>query len=203
MKNILLLGSDSYSRKMLLQDARIPFEVIGHSADEESIARNQPLSILVAQIAQLKMDHVKMPAGQEGDVAYVLTADTMGVDHNGIVQGKMNNRKEAIASLRALDMTERTVATAFCLDKKVYCNGQWQVRKRVEQVVESKYVFCVPSQWVDEYLEHSLGLSASGAIAIELYGAQFLHAINGSYTTIVGLPMFEVREALQKFGFFS
>jgi len=203
MENILLLGSDSYSRKMLLQDARIPFQVIGHNADEDSIARNQPLSVVVAEIAQLKMDNVKMPSGQEGDVAFVLTADTMGVGHNGLVQGKMHSKKEALAALRGLDMTERTVATGFCLDRKIYSNGTWQVRKRVEKVVESKYIFIVPAQWTDDYLEHSLGMSASGAIAIELYGAQFLHSINGSYTTIVGLPIFEVREALQKFGFFS
>jgi predicted house-cleaning NTP pyrophosphatase (Maf/HAM1 superfamily) len=69
-------------------------------------------------------------------------------------------------------------------------------------VVTADYVFDVPDAWLDIYLEKSRGLVASGAIAIEEFGSQFLKTVHGSYTTIVGLPMYELREALEKIGFF-
>ena len=45
-------------------------------------------------------------------------------------------------------------------------------------------------------------MQASNAIAIEGCGGQFLQWVRGSYTTIVGLPMFELREALEEIGFY-
>ncbi len=44
---------------------------------------------------------------------------------------------------------------------------------------------------------------ASGAVAIEDYGAQFLKTVDGSHSAIIGLPLFELREALDELGFFD
>ena len=67
-----------------------------------------------------------------------------------------------------------------------------------------EYKFVIPDEWIEIYLKHSLlALSASNAIAVEGYGAQFLTAVNGSYSAIVGLPMFELRQALSDVGFFG
>jgi len=70
-------------------------------------------------------------------------------------------------------------------------------------VVEAGYRFVIPDHWIDRYLEHSWAMIASGAIAVEFYGAQFLQWIDGSYTTVMGLPMFELRQDLEKLGFFD
>jgi predicted house-cleaning NTP pyrophosphatase (Maf/HAM1 superfamily) len=40
-----------------------------------------------------------------------------------------------------------------------------------------------------------------GAGRIEDFGENFLKSVNGSYTTILGLPMFELRRALKEIGF--
>ena len=69
--------------------------------------------------------------------------------------------------------------------------------------LHADYVFEVPEEWIDIYLEKSVGLRASGAIAIEDFGEQFLKSVSGSYSAIVGLPMFELREALSQLGFFE
>ena len=39
-------------------------------------------------------------------------------------------------------------------------------------------------------------MNVSGAVAIEEFGAQYLKSISGSYTAVVGLPLYEVKEAL-------
>ena len=197
----LLLGSTSRSRQLLLEEAQIPFEVIGHDADEESVPRTS-ISETVQNIARLKMEHVKIPDGQEGDVVFVLTADSMGCGVDGTIHGKPKNREDAIKKLQAL-RGESSTFTGFCIERKRYQNGAWHTEQKREGISSARCKFVVPDAWVDRYLEHSWGLSAAGAIAIELYGAQFLEWIDGSFSAVMGLPLFEVRQALEEMGFFD
>lgn len=202
-KHILYLGSDSSSRKMLLTQSKIPFIVVGHGADEDAIDKSLRLEEQVAAIAQLKMDHIKLANGEyEGEIRYVLTADTMGCDGQERVHGKPHNREDAYKKIRALSGTYRT-ATGFCIEKRIWQNNAWETLAKKSQVVSSLYTFRVPENRLEDYFEHSPGLHVSGAIAVEDYGLQFLEKIEGSYSTIVGLPLYEVRATLEEFGFFA
>jgi len=202
MNRVLYLASSSEIRQLLLKEARIPFEVIGHEADEEAADRSLPFTELLQQIAWDKMERACLrPGAVVGEEIFVLSADTMGHDAQGVVHGKPKNREDAISKIKTLG-ERATTATAYCLDRKKW-NGQvWTTIARCERVVEARYRFEIPDRWIDSYLEHSWGMKASGAIAIEFYGAQFLQWIDGSYTTNMGLPMFELREDLEKLGFF-
>ncbi len=201
-KRKLFLGSSSQSRQMLLNQINIPFEVIGHTADEDLISRDAPFYEVLAAIARYKMDHVALLVGNEGDVAFVLTADSMGRDGQGTIHGKAKDREDALHKLKMLGQHAET-ATAFCLDRRFFKNGAWILQERIEKVVGARYKFIVPENWIDRYFENSTALIVSGAIAIELYGSQFLESIDGSYSTVVGLPLFELRCALEKLGFFE
>jgi septum formation protein len=201
MNNILLLGSKSYSRKLLLDFARIPYQVIEQDADETQCDWKLAMPQVVANIARYKMEHVVMPGGNaEGQIAFVLTADTLSQEKDGTIGGKPENLEDAIEKIRRARGGMRT-GTAFCLDKRVWRSGKWDVEQRIEQYVEASYVFDIPEAWIDRYIAHTIALGASQAIAIEEYGAQFLKEVHGSYSAIVGLPLFEVREALEKVGF--
>ena len=188
---------------MLLEQAQIPFVVISQNADEHSVDHQRPIEMVTAAIARLKMDHVQLPqARHDGQVIYVLTADTLSLNSQGQLSGKPRDRNHAIEMLIAARAGMRT-GTAFCLEKKEWSKGGWTMLKRIEQYVESSYEFIVPDEWIDRYLEESFGINASGAIAIEEFGLPFLKSVNGSYTSIVGLPLFEVRQALEALGFFA
>lgn len=200
-ENVLLLGSQSVSRQMLLTDAKIPFCVVEQSADETACDWGLPLEQVVATIASSKMEHVMMPAGVEGERAFVLTADTLSQDSNGMIEGKPVDKDDARRKLRNAQSGSRLV-TAFCLERKKCTSGIWLTDARILKTVSAEYVFAVPEKWIERYLEHSLGLRASNAIAVEGYGAQFFRVMHGSYSTIVGLPMVEVREALEELDFF-
>jgi septum formation protein len=197
----LFLASGSASRKILLTEAKVPFEVIKQDADESEVDPSLPFEQLVLAIAQHKMKHAQLPEGKEGDVVVVLTADTMGHGTDGIVHGKPKDRDDAIAKIKGLT-NPYTTATGFCLEKKEFKDGIWQTTKIIEQVVTARYSFLIPDNWIDRYLKNSWGAKCSGAIAIENYGEQFLDTINGSYTTVKGLPMFELRQALEEIGFY-
>ena len=203
MKNILFLGSSSSSRSMLLQQAGIPFKKVAQTADESKCDWGLPLKQVVSSISAYKMQHVILPDGKaEGEYCFVLTADTLSQSKDGTIEGKPIDHEDATRKIkRAREGT--TLATAFCLDKKVWRDGIWELEERIADCVTAEYLFYVPDNSIDHYFEHSMGLSASNAIAVEGYGDQFLKEVRGSYSTIVGLPMFEVRQALNKLGFFS
>jgi len=202
VSKILYLASSSRSRQVLLEEARIPFECIGHGADEEAADRALPFLGLLQQIARDKMDYALLKPGMyEGQEIFVLSADSMGYDAQGVVHGKPTDREDAIKKIKSLG-DKAVTGTAYCLDKKRWNGSSWIVIERQERVVEAGYRFVIPDHWIDRYLEHSWAMIASGAIAVEFYGAQFLEWIDGSYTTVMGLPMFELRQDLEKLGFF-
>lgn len=201
VNKILYLASQSRSRQELLRQADIPFTIIAHNADEV-VDKGLSLEQYVTAVARSKMDHVVMPNGSSGSLAYVLTADTMNQDNNGIMHGKPVNKDDAIAKIKAL-RKGGIVATAFCLDKKRFSNGVWHIERRIERHVVTSYVCHIPDHWIEHYLEHTPNYKdVSGAITVEGYGAHFLLSINGSYSSILGLPICEVRQALEELNFF-
>jgi len=202
MPHILHIASSSASRKKLLENSKIPFIVIDQDADESQVSTDQELSQVVMQISQLKMAHVKMSAGKyEGDICFVLTADTLGVTTTGRVLCKPVDRNDAISMLKDSRLGNRTI-TGFCLCKFVWQNSAWVVVKKIVDFDEAWCVFDVSDEFLYFYLDNIPFLSVSGAISIESTGGQFLKTVNGSYETVIGLPMFKIRQALLEFGFY-
>lgn len=200
---MLLLASKSYSRRLLLEESKIPFKVIEQDANETHGDWSLPLEQLVMDIARMKMAHAQMPFGQEGDICFVVTADTLTQDITGTVHGKPLDYNDAVKKIRALRAGAR-IATAFCLEKKVFKHDQWQTIEKRENVVFGSCFFEIEDEWIDYYLKHEpLALQCAGAMAIEKFGGQFLKSLEGSYTAIMGLPVFELRQALYQLGFFD
>lgn len=202
MKHILYIGSMSRSRHQLLREAHIPFAVVPQQADETVCDWRLPFLQLLKTIAVHKMNHVLLPQGHEKEVRFVLTADTLGCDIDGVIHGKPRDREDAVKKIKAL-RGEGSVATAFCLDKKIWKRDSWHVEERILECVNTRYIFDMPDIWIEHYLQavpHYLDIG--GAITVDGFGAQFLKEIEGSYSTILGLPMFEVRTALEKLNFF-
>lgn len=197
----LYVASTSASRKMLLTQSKIPFTIIHQSADEAACDWNLPLEEVVRNIALYKMEHALVPQGQENETCYVLTADTLTLNSKGGIEGKPIDRQDAIKKLQSARDGART-GTAFCLDRRIFRNSIWHVDARIVAFVQADYCFDVPDDRLDFYLDN-IGFLGSGAIAIEGFGAQFMRTISGSYTAVVGLPMYELREALTTLGFFS
>lgn len=202
MEKKLYLGSKSHSRQELLTRASIAYEVVGQDADETVCDCNLPFNEIVSSIARCKMEHVVLPAGVDGSVCFVLTADTLTCGSDGSVNGKPADRDDAIRQIKSAKDGAVT-ATAFCLDKKIWRNDSWQTQERIERYAQGTCSYVVPDDWLERYLAQSFVYSSAGAIFVEGYGAQFVKEIQGSYTAIIGLPMFELREALTEIGFFD
>lgn len=202
-KNILYIASNSASRKSLLKQAKIPCQVIRQEADESLVSRDQPFTDIVCQIACLKMANVDIPlAKYENEICFILTSDTMGLTREGRVLGKPKDRSEAISMLEGSRLGSLTV-TGYCLRKMKFNNGVWQVVKEIIDFDEADLVFDVPDEFIDFYLDNIPYLEVSGAISIEGFGGQFCKSVKGSYESIIGLPIYKIRQNLYELGFYK
>lgn len=206
MKNskILYLASSSKSRQDALKEAKINFQVIPQSSPEfcdYSLDFNK----IVEAIAVSKMDHAILPESlsncKKGDHIFVLTADTMTRDSAGQIHGKPKDKQEAIEKIKQVAGISET-CTAFCLDKKVFDGKNFVTQERHLKSIVSTCDFQIPPDWYEKYIENVDVLNCCGALDITGYGSQFLKSLTGSYSGILGLPIFEVRESLEKLGFF-
>lgn len=197
----LFLGSKSRSRQELLQQAGIQFQLVGQDADETCCDWNLPFEDIVKSIAVHKMEHVILPAGKKNSVCFVLTADTLTCNANGCIEGKPVHRDDAIRKIKAASHGTMT-GTAFCLDKKIWTYDTWGIDQRMVCFAQGHCSFVVPDSWLEIYLAQPFVYSSAGAIFVEGFGAQFMRDVHGSYSAIIGLPMFELREALTQVGFF-
>lgn len=201
----LLLASRSSSRRALLDAAQISYVLYEHEIDERAIPWSLPLEQLVLVIARQKMEAVSyaVPPTNASDMLFVLTADTLTQNHDGIICGKPSSYEDARAMLAAFRDKESRIATGFRLELRIWKQGGWQVDRVHEETVVGTCLFSVPEHCVAEYLQKAPALSCAGAMAIEEYGLQFTRHVAGSYSAIIGLPLYELRRALDSMQFFT
>lgn len=205
LKYTLYLASGSSGRKDLLREADLPFTVAFQDADESTCSLDQSLESLVEQLALLKMKHVQIPNGIEGQIVFVVTADTMtlvSVDGKLVLFGKPVDRDDARRMLIA-SREGSTTGTAFCLQKRQWSNGAWHVLDQAVGYDEAFSLIVIPDAFIDFYLDRTLFLQLSGSIAIRGLCEQFVKEVRGNYSAIIGMPMFKLREALWKLGFYE
>jgi len=195
-KNILYVGSKSISRHHLLKDSLIPFKIIEQNADEKIEHLNDSLEKIVTAIALQKMNHAIIP--NNNDTIFVLTADTMVQNYQGKIFGKPQSRKEAIAMITDARKGMR-LSTAFCIAQ----HKKTKLIKQSISVCTTEYVIDCPDGLIEHHLDTTISMECAGGFAIEGSGLQFLKTVNGSFSNIMGLPLYELRVELKKMGFFD
>jgi len=202
----LHLGSQSKSRQKLLDLACIPYRVIQHTSDECGVDASGSFHEYVLAIAQHKMDHLVLPdAPSERQPLFFLTADTlMRTAKSKQILGKPIDLAEAKSMLAMLCKEPIDLATACCLEQKKWNGTHWVTTIKEQWITPAILEFCVEEDEVDAYLEKTPNvLEACGGGKIEDFGLNFLKRIDGSFSTILGLPLYQLRIRLKKIGFFN
>lgn len=205
MSDLLYLGSQSKSRQKLLTEVGISFVVVPHSSDEAVARGNYSVEQYVMAIAQEKMLALLLPQPSKvtQPYLYVLTADTL-VHHleSGRLLGKPKDREDAKAMMRNMHSKEVEVLTGCCLRRYAVHDTQWQIACEATWATGAVVEFWVDEEFLDTFYEREpIALVAAGATIIEGYGQMFFKRINGSHSTVIGLPLFELRQELKKMGF--
>ncbi|MBT4595147.1 hypothetical protein HOD08_04715 [bacterium] len=199
---ILSLASKSQSRQQLLRDAHIPFEVIEHNSDENIDPAGKTLKELVIAIAEDKMKTVEMTGTMESP-SFILTCDSLVQTHKcKTFLGKPRDMEHAREILKIVGQGPIDVESGCCLEKRVFDGTAWVTEKKMSWATGAVVEMIPDESVIEEYFTATPGaLHACGASTIEGFGTRFLKSTNGSYTAIIGLPIFELCEALREIGF--
>jgi septum formation protein len=181
----LLLASASPRRCELLGQLGFAFTVVPAEIDETPLPEEGPPQ-LVRRLACAKAEAV-VPHAHPGQ--WVLGADTVVV-LDGEILGKPRNPESAKATLSRLAGRSHSVYTGIAL-ARAGCDTRWRcVKSRVwmREIEDSE---------VDAYVATGEPLGKAGAYAIQGRAAAFVRCLAGSYSNVVGLPLFELDSLLR------
>lgn len=187
----LILASQSPRRKELLEQAGLVFTVVPSGVDENEITVTEP-----AHYARYLAEAKAMDISEKFPDNWVLGADTIVVS-DGLVLGKPGSVDEARAMMKRLSGRQHIVYTGFCICRK---NSGNKISETVQTLVEFKVLSEGEMTW---YVETPEPYDKAGGYAIQGLGAFLVKRIEGSYTSVVGLPVCEVIEALTALGALS
>ncbi|NOQ80850.1 MAG: septum formation inhibitor Maf [Gammaproteobacteria bacterium] len=181
------LASNSPRRKELLHQMGVSFEVIPQFAEEVHQLNESPEAYVSRLALDKAIDGLSRQANQK---IPVLGSDT-AVVLNGNILGKPKDKEQAIDMLLSLSEQTHQVITAVAL-----INAQ-----KTEQIVSKTEVsFAKLSRSMCEnYWKSGEPVDKAGSYGIQGQGALFISNINGSYSGVMGLPIYETRILLQKF----
>lgn len=178
----LILASSSARRKELLEQVGLKFEIFSPDIDE-SIRENENIEQYVKRLAEQKAQVV---LAQYPD-AMVIAADTsLGLDHKII--GKPASKQHAFGIWTALSGRQHEVFSGVCV-----AHAQQQKSLTVRTCVEFQ---SLNSDDMEKYWATGEPIGKAGAYAIQGYGARFIPRIVGSYSNVVGLPLYETLQLI-------
>jgi len=181
------LASGSPRRRELLAQIGVPFRAIGVDVDE-AVLPGEPPDRYVLRLAAAKAEAGWVLSGGE---APVLGADT-AVVLDGRVLGKPADAADGIAMLSRLSGRTHQVLSAVAL--------RW-AGGAATRLCRSEVEFrALDPAECREYWQGAEPCDKAGGYAIQGLAAVFVRNLHGSYSGVVGLPIFETAELLQAAG---
>ena len=180
----LILASASPSRKMLLEQAGLDFEVVVSGVDETVPPDYTPAQTVEA-LAQRKGQAVQALRPE----APIIAADSV-VSIDGLILGKPKDDEAAKATLRRLSGRTHELITGVCL----LINSRMDLFHQVTRVT----FYPLTEEEIAEYVALGESRGRAGAYGIEGIGVVLVQSIQGDYPDIVGLPVAETIRRLHK-----
>ncbi len=197
MAEFIYLASQSPRRSQLLAQLGVRHELLLPDDDEdaealEAVLPSEAPAAYVKRVTQLKLDAALKRLKRRGlPPAPVLCSDTT-VALGRQIFGKPADADDATRMLTALANTTHRVLTAVTLGT---------ARKRQQVLSESRVTFTTMSaRQIQLYVATGEPLGKAGAYAVQGRAAALISHMSGSYSGIMGLPMFETAQLLQSFG---
>lgn len=186
LKPVLRLASASPRRRQLLDLIGVPHLVTPADIDETPRPGESP-DEYVLRLAREKAEAVWM---RQSDLPVLAADTTVAVD--GEILGKPESASDALYMLGKLSGRQHSVHTGVAL---------WSAEHRLLAHTDSQVDFAplTPDE-IRAYWESGEPRGKAGAYAIQGLGAVFVTAISGTYTGVMGLPLFETAQLLRQAG---
>lgn len=195
MSQTLVLASGSPRRIELLQQAGIePDRVLPADVDETPLRAEHPRS-LAKRLSKLKAEKALASLKAEADhvPAFVLAADTVVAVGRRILP-KAETLDDAAFCLQLLSGRSHRVYSGICL---ITPDGKLR-QKLVETRVRFKRL---PRAEIDGYVASGEWRGKAGGYAVQGLAGAFVVKLGGSYTNVVGLPLYETAALLSGEGY--
>lgn len=183
MSLLLTLASTSPRRREILATLGIEFKVIPVATDESPLDGEAPREMV------LRLAIAKAEAAAQGDL--ILAADTVVVLGDRVL-GKPCDSDDAIEMLLALGGRSHQVMTGVAL--KTHTGTRAVLSTTDVQFRE------IGRDEAERYWQSGEPCDKAGAYGIQGLGGMFVTAIAGSYSGVMGLPVFETVELLKAAG---
>lgn len=189
-QEVIVLASGSPRRRQLLEQIGVGFRVHAVTLDEGRLETEAPfdyarrLALAKATAAWNELD------GAGGRL--VLGADTAVSIANDIF-GKPGDADDATRMLARLSGVTHQVTTAVAAVQE----GERTVRASISQVTFRP----MSGREISAYVASGEPVGKAGSYAVQGLGAIFVERIEGSYSGVMGLPLFETAELLKSFGY--
>ena len=186
---MLYLASQSPRRRDLLEQLGIAFELL-HVDVPEVRAENESAADYVSRVAREKaragLDSVRAHDAE----AIVLGADTEVVLDDRVF-GKPRDAQDAAMMLRALSgRTHQVISIVWCVT-----NDREESASSVSEVRFAS----LAADDIEGYVATGEPFGKAGAYAIQGRGGAFIEHLSGSYSGVMGLPLFETARLLRRF----
>ncbi|VAW72149.1 Septum formation protein Maf [hydrothermal vent metagenome] len=185
----LYLCSQSPRRRELLSQMEVTYLLLDVEIDETPIHEESPQEY-VARLAKEKAFKGWQCSSRLLNIP-VLGADTTVVC-NGEIMGKPLNEAQGLHMLTLQSGSLMQVFSAICL-----VNG----KTLVQEMSQSSVLFRpLSSKEIKAYWSSGEPVDKAGGWAIQGKGAIFIKKLEGSYSGVMGLPIYETGECLKRFG---
>jgi len=198
MANFVYLASQSPRRRQLLEQLGVNYELLLPDADEdaEALEALQPSETglaYVQRVTALKLAAALRRLKCRGlPLAPVLCSDTTVVLGRQIL-GKPADRQQACDMLSALSGRTHRVMTAVAVAT------QAQTAQQVVSISRVRFATLSPAQ-IEFYVASGEPFGKAGAYAIQGLAGAYIAHISGSYSGIMGLPLYETAALLRSAG---
>ena len=187
----IILASGSESRRVMLEDAGLDFNVYSSNVDEDILKKEMvglPFEEQVVKLASAKAEEVSL----KNQDHIVIGGDQMCICNNTIFD-KPGSVEKAIKNLQILSGTTHYQYSGVC----IYKNGQslWQYFEIVEMNMHK-----LSDEEIKNYVKLENPIHAAGAYKFESMGCNLFSSVNGSSYTIRGMPLLPLLSKLREMG---
>ena len=190
----IILASGSESRRQMLNEAGIDFDVIVSSTDEDSIKKqisSLPFSAQVTLLAKAKAE----PVSIQNPNSIIIGGDQMCAFGKMLLH-KPRSKEKAIESLKTLSNQKHHQHSGVCILKNNQC--LWEYSETVELKMHD-----LTEKEIINYVELENPLNAAGSYKFESLGCQLFEYVNGSSHTVRGMPLLPLLNALRELNIIS
>jgi septum formation protein len=197
--NEVYLASKSPRRLELLQQMGVACKMIllreeggrMKDIDEDPLSSENPF-VYVERMAKMKADIGVLRAKQRGLPPMPLIGADTTVVFNGTILGKPKNAEDAVRMLKMLSGTTHEVLSAVAVTHSNRMLHDVSIsRVRFRDLTDSE---------IKNYIATGEPMGKAGSYAIQGLGAVFVERLEGSYSGVMGLPIYETSVLLSRFG---